>query len=66
MGEIIRRLQEAAIDVSGRGEKSLSPTAQKSKNENAVRNMRNNSWIYCSARLTKLRFAHEFTCDFVE
>ena len=41
MGEMHRRLQEAAIGVSGREENSLSPTTQKNDNDNAIRKIVN-------------------------
>ena len=36
MGEMHRRLQEAAIGVSGREENALSPTTQKTDNDNEI------------------------------
>jgi len=41
VGEIRRSLQEAAMGVSGQGEKSLSPKTQKNDNDNAIRKIIN-------------------------
>lgn len=41
MGEINRRLQEAAIGVSRREEDTVSPTTQENDNDNAIRKIIN-------------------------
>ena len=41
MGEMRRRLQEAAMGVSAQGEKPLDPKTQKNDKENAIRKIIN-------------------------
>ena len=48
VGEIRRRLQEAATGISLQGEKSLSPKTQKNDSGNAIRKMINDCLLYTS------------------